>query len=166
MPEVRDAAADTGVWQMRRITADTGGELFGWVEGGAGLHGAQAEYVRVPLADATLVRVPAGVGDDAALLVGDVLPTGYHCAASGGVGEGMTVAVVGCGPVGLMAVLGAVDLVKQAIRWCRHGRAPAEFGQRDRQVADDIADATDFAARQGAVFGSEKKNGARTDTNT
>ena len=47
------------------------GELFGWVEGGRGLHGAQAEYVRVPLAATTLVRVPEGVPAALALLAGD-----------------------------------------------------------------------------------------------
>ncbi len=45
-------------------------QLFGWVEGGCGLHGAQAEYVRVPMADATLAAVPADVSDEEALLLG------------------------------------------------------------------------------------------------
>lgn len=45
-------------------------QLFGWVEGGCGLHGAQAQYVRVPMADATLAAVPASVSDEEALLLG------------------------------------------------------------------------------------------------
>ena len=56
------------------------GELFGWVEKGRGLHGAQAQYVRVPLADGTLVPVPNEVSAEEALLLGDVLSTGYSCA--------------------------------------------------------------------------------------
>lgn len=91
------------------------GELFGWVEGGRGLHGAQAEYVRVPLADSTLVPLSEGLDPEAALLAGDVLATGFYCAHMGGVGPGATVAVLGCGPVGLMAVIGARELGAEAI---------------------------------------------------
>jgi 2-desacetyl-2-hydroxyethyl bacteriochlorophyllide A dehydrogenase len=86
------------------------GQLFGWVERGKGLHGAQAELVRVPLADSTLLAVPDGVEPELALLAGDVLATGFFTASMGGVEAGDTVAVVGCGPVGLMAVLGAREL--------------------------------------------------------
>lgn len=62
------------------------GELFGWVHEGAGLHGAQAEYVRVPLADGTLMNVPEGVSDAAGLLIGDILSTGFFCAEQAGLG--------------------------------------------------------------------------------
>jgi len=86
------------------------GQLFGWVEKGKGLHGAQAELVRVPLADATLVRVPEGMPAETALLAGDVLATGWFGAESAGAGPGAVVAVVGCGPVGLMAVIAACEL--------------------------------------------------------
>lgn len=80
------------------------GELFGWVEEGRGLHGAQAERVRVPLAATTLVPIPDGVPDALALLAGDVLATGTFAADLGGVEPGSIVVVLGCGPVGLMAV--------------------------------------------------------------
>jgi len=86
------------------------GQLFGWVQDGEGLHGAQAERVRVPLADGTLVAIPEGVTDEEALLLGDVASTGYYCALRAEVSQGSTVAVVGCGPVGLMAVVGAREL--------------------------------------------------------
>lgn len=86
------------------------GDLFGWVAQGCGLHGAQAEYLRVPLADSTLVAVPSGTSDEAALLAGDVLSTGFFCAELGGVSAGASVAVVGAGPVGLMAVVAAQEL--------------------------------------------------------
>lgn len=86
------------------------GELFGWVEGGRGLHGAQAERVRVPLADATLVKVPAGAKPEEALLVGDVLSTGFFCAELGAIEPGAIVVVVGAGPVGLSATVAALEL--------------------------------------------------------
>jgi threonine dehydrogenase-like Zn-dependent dehydrogenase len=86
------------------------GALFGWVEGGNGLHGTQAEVVRVPLADGTLIPVPQDVHDEEALLLGDVLPTGWFCAEMAGIRPGGLTVVLGCGPVGLMAVLAAGEL--------------------------------------------------------
>jgi len=81
------------------------GQLFGWVEKGRGLQGAQAELVRVPLADSTLVALPDPVSDEAGLLLGDVLPTGWFAADLASVSGAGTYAVIGCGPVGLMALL-------------------------------------------------------------
>lgn len=91
------------------------GQLFGWVQGGKGLHGAQAEYVRVPLADATLVRVPDGLDDAVALLSGDILSTASFGADIADVTDGDVVAVVGCGPVGLLAILTAFDRGARAV---------------------------------------------------
>lgn len=115
------------------------GQLFGWVEGGRGLHGGQAELVRVPLADSTLVGVPENLAPEAALLLGDVLATGYHCATLGEVGPGKTCVVIGCGPVGLMAVLAArelgaerilaVDTVPERLALARrYGASPLRLG--------------------------------------
>jgi 2-desacetyl-2-hydroxyethyl bacteriochlorophyllide A dehydrogenase len=85
------------------------GQLFGWVERGRGLHGAQAQLVRVPLADTTLVAVPDALADDGvALLAGDVLATALFAAEIAGIGAGDVVAIVGCGPVGLLAVRAAL----------------------------------------------------------
>ncbi|HSN88835.1 MAG TPA: alcohol dehydrogenase family protein [Thermoanaerobaculia bacterium] len=93
----------------------TRGQLFGWVEQGKGLHGAQAEYVRVPLADSTLVAVPEGAPAEEALFAGDILSTAFFGAEAGGVGPGKVVAIVGCGPVGLMGVVSARELGAERI---------------------------------------------------
>jgi threonine dehydrogenase-like Zn-dependent dehydrogenase len=85
-------------------------QLFGWREKNKGLHGGQAEYVRVPLADATLLRTPEGISDDEALMLGDIIPTGFFCAQQAEVKPKGVYAIVGCGPVGLMAILGAIEL--------------------------------------------------------
>lgn len=90
-------------------TACTHGGFFG---GGVPGDGGQAEYVRVPQADGTLVIVPnAGdLSEDALaslLALSDVMGTGYHAAVSAQVEEGDTVAVVGDGAVGLSGVLSA-----------------------------------------------------------
>jgi threonine dehydrogenase-like Zn-dependent dehydrogenase len=86
------------------------GALFGWVEAGQGLQGAQAEYVRVPRADTTLVPLPQSITPEEGLLLGDVFSTGFFCAKQGGVARGSSVVVLGAGPVGLMAVVGAREL--------------------------------------------------------
>lgn len=82
------------------------GQLFGWVQEGRGLHGGQAELVRVPLADGSLVRIASGT-EPALLFAGDILSTGMFLAELGEAGPGRSVAVIGCGPVGLMAVVAA-----------------------------------------------------------
>lgn len=84
------------------------GQLFGWVQAGVGLQGCQAERVRVPLADATLVRVPPGMDDAVALLAGDILSTAIFGASLAGVEPGDLAVVVGCGPVGVLAVRAAL----------------------------------------------------------
>ena|SRR5215472_991463 len=79
----------------------------GWVLGHT-IDGTQAEFVRVPFADASLYRLPDGVSDVAALMLADVLPTGYEVGVlKAGVSPGEVVAVVGTGPIGLAAIMGA-----------------------------------------------------------
>ncbi len=88
------------------------GKLYGWRENGQGLHGGQAELVRVPMADTTLIHLTSDLSPEQGLLLGDIFSTGYFCADMAGISResAMTCAVVGCGPVGLMAILGAIDL--------------------------------------------------------
>lgn len=83
-------------------------QLFGWVEHGQGLQGGQSEYVRVPMADSTLVKIPEGISTDEALMMGDILSTGFYSAKQANIKPDETQVVIGCGPVGLMAVIGAV----------------------------------------------------------
>lgn len=86
------------------------GQLLGWVEQGSGLQGAQAELVRIPLADSTLLEVPPGLSDQVALLLGDNLSTGYYGAIRAEVQPGRACAVVGCGTVGLLAILCCLEM--------------------------------------------------------
>jgi len=81
--------------------------VFGHGEYFGNLGGGQAEYVVAPLANHTLEPIPDGVSDEQALFVGDILATGYFGAERAGIEPGDTVAVVGAGPVGLMAVMSA-----------------------------------------------------------
>jgi alcohol dehydrogenase len=79
----------------------------GWILGHK-IDGTQAEYVRVPFADTSTYPVPAGVTDDEILMLADILPTGYEVGVlNGQVRPGDVVAVVGAGPIGLSAMMGA-----------------------------------------------------------
>ena len=91
------------------------GQLFGWVEVGIGLHGAQAEYVRVPYADSTLVNIPGTLDPKHALLAGDILSTGYFCADNAEIKPGGLYVVIGCGPVGLLTIMSAFEQGAQHI---------------------------------------------------
>jgi len=77
------------------------GEYFG------NLGGGQAEWVVVPLADHTLEVIPEGMSDEQAIFVGDILSTAYFGAERAEIRPGDTVAVIGAGPVGLLAVMAA-----------------------------------------------------------
>ncbi|MCU1455696.1 MAG: alcohol dehydrogenase, partial [Acidimicrobiales bacterium] len=79
----------------------------GWILG-HNIDGTQAEYVRVPFADTSTYPVPAGVADEDVLMLADIGPTGYEVGVlNGGVQPGDVVAVVGAGPIGLSAIMGA-----------------------------------------------------------
>ena len=86
------------------------GILFGWVQQGKGLQGAQATYVRVPMANNTLVPLSNDLSEEKGLLLGDIFSTGYFCAENAGINSNGTYVVIGCGPVGLMAIIGAKHL--------------------------------------------------------
>ena len=86
------------------------GSLFGWVEKGKGLDGAQADYVRVPMADSTLLPLSADLNEKKGLLLGDVFSTGYYCAENATIANKNMYVVIGCGPVGLMAIIAAKHL--------------------------------------------------------
>lgn len=110
-----------------------------------GIGGGQAEAVRVPLADGTLVKAP--VGEDSELLpdlltLSDVYGTGWHAAKRAGVGQGDSVVVIGDGAVGLLAVLSARRSgAEQIVLMGRH---------KDRTDLGREFGATDVVAERGA----------------
>jgi alcohol dehydrogenase len=70
------------------------------------INGTQAELVRVPFADNSLYKLPEGVKDEAAVMLSDILPTGFEIGVRyGRVKPGDVVAVIGAGPVGLAAMM-------------------------------------------------------------
>ena len=79
------------------------GGIFGYSHTAGGYDGGQAEYVRVPYADVGPLVIPDWMDPDDAVLLTDVVPTGYQAAEMGGIKKGDTVVVFGAGPVGIMA---------------------------------------------------------------
>jgi len=112
--------------------------IHGGFFGAGDVNGAQAEAVRVPQADGTLVVLPAGKDDalmPSLLTLSDVMATGHHAAVAAKVGPGRTAAVVGDGAVGLCGVIAARRLgAEQIILLGRHPNRIAlarEFGATD-----------------------------------
>jgi threonine dehydrogenase-like Zn-dependent dehydrogenase len=81
--------------------------IFGYSHMLGGYAGGQAEYVRVPFADVGPIKVPDSLSDEQVLFLSDILPTGYMAAEQCDIEPGDTVAVWGCGPVGLFAIQSA-----------------------------------------------------------
>jgi threonine dehydrogenase-like Zn-dependent dehydrogenase len=79
------------------------GGIFGYSHTAGGYDGGQAEYVRVPYANVGPVVIPEWMDPDDAVLLTDVVPTGYQAAEMGGIQPGDTVVVFGAGPIGIMA---------------------------------------------------------------
>ncbi|MBT2789829.1 zinc-dependent alcohol dehydrogenase [Paraburkholderia strydomiana] len=90
--------------------------LFGYTHLTGGYPGGQAEFVRVPFADKTHVKIPDGLSDEQVLFLGDIFPTGWQAAVQCDIEPTDTVAIWGAGPVGQMAIRSAVLLgAKQVI---------------------------------------------------
>jgi threonine dehydrogenase-like Zn-dependent dehydrogenase len=86
--------------------------VFGCGQNMGGYAGMQAQYIRVPFADVNCLQIPEDVSDEKAIFLSDVMPTAWHAVEMGQVTPGQTVAVWGCGPIGLMCV-----------KWALHRRA-------------------------------------------
>lgn len=121
------------------------GSFFGDIQGG------QTEYVRVPNADLTLHAIESSLTDEEALFAGDIFTTGYDCAVEADIRRGDAVAVIGCGPVGLMAVqaarafdpgvIYAVDMVPDRLEMAQtFGAVPVDANEV--HVASYIQDQT------------------------
>jgi threonine dehydrogenase-like Zn-dependent dehydrogenase len=98
----KDAAA--------KLFGHTTAGLFGYSHLTGGYAGGQAEYVRVPFADKTHVKIPDGLTDEQVLFLGDIFPTGWQAAVNCEIQPEDTVAIWGAGPVGQMAIRSAVLL--------------------------------------------------------
>ncbi|AZG09350.1 glutathione-dependent formaldehyde dehydrogenase [Pigmentiphaga sp. H8] len=125
--------------------------LFGYTHLTGGYAGGQAEYVRVPHADTTHIKVPADLPDEQVLFLGDILPTGWQAVAQCDIQPTDTVAIWGAGPVGLMAMRSAqlqgarqvvvIDHVPERLAMvAQAGATPIDFDQES--VVERLRDLT------------------------
>jgi len=91
----------------KALWGDTTAGLFGYSHITGGFAGGQAEYLRVPFAATTCIKVPQTGEDEKYIFLSDILPTGWQAADQADIQDTDTVAVWGCGPVGLFAILSA-----------------------------------------------------------
>lgn len=116
--------------------------FFGGPEDSGGLDGLQAEYARIPFAAANLMHLPEDIDDDQGIIMSDILPTAYQAAEMADIHPGDSVAVFGCGPVGMLAIacaehLGAgrvfaVDQVPSRLNHARsHGAEAIDFSKEN-----------------------------------
>ena len=101
-------------------------ENGGWAPG-CRSDGGQAEYVRVPFADQGLNKIPDGVTDRQALLVGDVLATGYWAARISEISEQDTVLIIGAGPTGICTLLSVMLKKPRRIIVCEKDKNRLQF---------------------------------------
>lgn len=116
--------------------ADAGTAFFGGPESSGSFYGMQAEKVRVPYADVTLVKLPDIVSDDQAILLSDILPTAYMAVEQANVTPDDTVAVFGCGPVGQLVI--ACLKQKNVARIFAIDRVPYRLKKAEEQGAEII----------------------------
>ena len=125
----------------------------GWILGHK-IDGTQAEYVRAPFADNSTYLVPPGVTDEEVLMLADILPTGYEVGVlNGRVRPGDTVAIVGSGPIGLAAILGAklhspshivaIDLATARLDAAKQFGADITINNRDDDPVARVMELTD-----------------------
>ncbi|MCV7091215.1 zinc-dependent alcohol dehydrogenase [Mycobacterium interjectum] len=130
-----------------------GAALFGYSELYGEIPGGQAELLRVPQAQFTHIKVPAGPPDSRFVYLSDVLPTAWQAVAYADIPDGGSVTVLGLGPIGDMAAriadhLGhrviAVDLVPERLaRAAQRGIHTIDLGRLDPPLGDAIRDLTD-----------------------
>jgi threonine dehydrogenase-like Zn-dependent dehydrogenase len=117
---------------LETLYGHSGSGLFGYTHLYGGYAGGQAELVRVPFADVGPAKLPPSIGDEAAVMLADVLPTGYMAAENCNIEPGDTVAVWGCGPVGLFAIKSAYWLGAERViaidRFPERLRLARDFG--------------------------------------
>ena len=133
-----------------------GTAFFGGPEAAGGLKGLQAEKARVPWADVNLVPIPDEISDDQAILMSDILPTGWFGADLAEIEKGDHVLVFGCGPVGQMAIASAMLMGGRVIAV---DRLPDRLAMAQRQGAQVIN--MDEADVPEAVFKLTDGDGAR-----
>lgn len=132
----------------------SGSALFGFSHMYGGYAGGQAQYARVPFADVGPIKIENDLPDEKVLFLSDIYPTGYQGAENADIEPGDTVAVWGCGPVGLFAIasaymLGAekviaIDRFPERLKLARDycGATTIDYTDEDLTIVEALRDLT------------------------
>ena len=132
----------------------SGSSLFGYSHIYGGYAGGQSQYVRVPFADVGPLKIESDLDDEKVLFLSDIYPTGYQGAVNAHIEPGDTVAIWGCGPVGLFAIasaymLGAgkviaIDRFPERLKLAREycGATTIDYSEDDVLVVEALRDLT------------------------
>jgi threonine dehydrogenase-like Zn-dependent dehydrogenase len=139
-------------WMNEALNGFATAGIFGYSHLYGGYSGGQAQYVRVPFADVNPFKIPNGIPDEKVLFLTDIFPTGYQAAEQCGIQPGDTVAVWGCGPVGLFAIrsawmLGAerviaIDRFRERLDLARSDGRTETLDYSDSDTFDELKDLT------------------------
>jgi threonine dehydrogenase-like Zn-dependent dehydrogenase len=144
--------SNPNAWMAEKMFGHSPAGLFGYSHMLGGYAGGQAEYARVPFADVGPIKIANGLTDEQVLFLSDILPTGYMAAENCAIEPGDTIAVWGCGPVGLFAIksafmLGAerviaIDRFPERLRMARDSCGAETLNYEHVDVMDALAEMT------------------------
>jgi threonine dehydrogenase-like Zn-dependent dehydrogenase len=144
--------SNPNAWMAEAMWGYSPSGIFGYSHTLGGFAGGQAEYARVPFADVGPLKVPDGMPDEQVLFLSDIFPTGYMGAQMCDIRGGETIAVWGCGPVGLFAIksaylLGAerviaIDRVPYRLRMAREKAGAETINFEETGVYDALREMT------------------------
>ena len=123
--------SNPNAWMAEKFWGRSPAGLFGYSHMLGGYAGGQAEYARIPFADVGPIQVPEHLSDEQVLFLSDIFPTGYMAAENCAIKPGDTIAVWGCGPVGLFAIASAFLLGAERVI------AIDRFEERLRKARED-----------------------------
>jgi threonine dehydrogenase-like Zn-dependent dehydrogenase len=144
--------SNPNAWMAEKLFGYSPCGIYGYSHMLGGYAGGQAEYARVPFADVGPLKVPEGMADEQALFLTDIFPTGYMGAEMCGIQPGDTIAVWGCGPVGLFAIksaymLGAerviaIDRFEYRLRMARERAGAETINYEEQSVLETLTEMT------------------------
>jgi threonine dehydrogenase-like Zn-dependent dehydrogenase len=144
--------SNPNAWMAETLWGHSPAGLFGYSHMLGGYAGGQAEYARVPFADVGPLKIPEGMPDEQVLFLSDIFPTGYMAAENCDIQGGDTIAVWGCGPVGLFAIksaylLGAerviaIDRFPERLRMAREQAGAETLDYEEVDVHEALKDMT------------------------
>jgi threonine dehydrogenase-like Zn-dependent dehydrogenase len=133
--------SNPNAWMAEKLMGHSPSGIFGYSHMLGGFAGGQAEYARVPFADVGPMKVPDGMPDEQVLFLSDIFPTGYMGAEMCNIQGGETIAVWGCGPVGMFAIASAKLLGAERIIGI--DRFPERLAKARQAGATDVIDYED-----------------------